>query len=266
MRATVSEYPMISAVSESQLEAVYLADPPARLEAPSPVIVRVFTSDVLDERHQRIVEQLHRFATVESPHLAVLLDAGKERDRFYFVVESPPLGTLADPARPLSSEEVLRAVAQAARGAHALHEAGLAHRDICPARIMLHEDGARLGELDLARFVEAGITVTSSASAGAIEFLDPAIIRGERSSRSSDIWSLGATLHRALTGKSIYGEELPPTDLVNAVRRVLSTETAVDSSISPAAAGDVVRACLAPLAADRPPTALAVAEQIEALQ
>lgn len=264
MNSTIAEYTVMSTVSEDPTESVYLAQPPTRLQAqPGPVVLKVINGQVAPDRFRRMANELRLFGMVDSPYLATMLDAGIVGDRIFYAVEQPPLGTLAEPTFPLTQPEILRAVAHAARGAHALHEAGIAHRDIQPGSVLLHEGGARLGDMQLARFIEPGMTVTSSAPVGAIEFVDPAIIRGDRAGRASDIWSLGATLHRALTGKSVYGEDLPTCDLLNAVRRVLSDGTAIDSTISPAA-GAVVRACLAPTT-DRPLTALAVAEQIEAL-
>ena len=67
----------------------------------------------------------------------------------------------------------------------------------------------------------------------------------------------------ALTGTGLYGE-LADTEPLLAMRKVLSSPPVVDPSLPPAEA-ELVMACLAPDPADRPPTALAVAERIEAL-
>ena len=87
-------------------------------------------------------------------------------------------------------------MAHAPRATHALHEAGIAHRDIKPANVLLYPGGAKLADLGLSHVLRPGVT---------IGYLDPCLIRGDRPSRASDIFSLGATLHYAVAGEGLYG-------------------------------------------------------------
>ena len=145
-------------------------------------------------------------------------------DNFLYAMEYFPLGSLAAPARPLTRDEVLRAVEHAARAVHALHEAGLAHGDVKPGNVMLHEDGGKLSDLGLARVFTAGAALTGMAPETSVEFLDPSLLLGEPPSRATDVWALGATLHRALSGKGLYGE-LPERQPLLAIRRVQTQST-----------------------------------------
>jgi len=244
----------------------YLAEPPARLGLATgiQVAVKVLNVSLEPQRFHRVTNELQLFASIQSPHLVTLFDAGHEDGRFFYAMELMPLGSLARPAREMGRAEILRAVADAARGAHALHEAGVAHRDLKPSNVLLHEGGAKLSDLELARFINPGMTVTNTAPVSSVEYTDPAIIKGDRAGRATDIWSLGVTLHWALTGRSVYGEPLPENDVIAAIRRLLSTPPSLDAGLDAAAAA-VVGACLAPDATDRPPTALDVAALIDAL-
>ncbi len=277
----IADYTDLRSSGSGDEGTFYLAEPPARLGIPGPVVLKVLDVALEPERLRRVTQELQLFAAVDSPYLVRLLDAGNEDGRFFYAVEHLGRGTLAEPAgsegrgQPAGSEGrgqpgelerdgVLKVVADAARGAHALHEEGIAHRAISPAKIVLHDEGGKLADLELARFINPGMTVTSMTPVASVEYTDPAIIRGELAGRSSDIWSLGVTLHRAVTGRSAYGDELPAGNLLGAVRRLLSARPEVAEGVEPGVA-TIVLGCLAIDPDDRPATALAVAELIEDL-
>ena len=153
-----------------------------------------------EDAFRRATRELRLFASVKSPFLVALYDAGQEGGRFFYAAEYLPLGSLASPAKPLDRGQTLRAVADAARAAHVLHEAGIAHRSIKPANILITETGGKLSDLGLAQVLAPGMTVTGMGPIGSVEYIDPAILSGERAGRPSDLWSLGVTLHRAITG------------------------------------------------------------------
>src|SRR3954463_13415871 len=269
--AAIADYQVVRVLGEGNHGRFYLARPPARLGLPDEfVAVKVFTGQHSEQAYERGVRELRAFARVKSPYLVKVYDAVLQ-DSFLYAMEYLPLGSLAAPARPLSRGEVLRAVAHAAHAAHSLHEAGLTHGDIKPANILLTEDGGKLSDLGLARYLAPGVTLTGMASAASVEYLDPALLRGERPSRATEVFALGATLHRALTGTGLYGElpdsglsgGVPAPEPLLAIRRVMSAEPTVASGLSPEEA-ELVRACLAPVG-ERPATAEEVARRLEAL-
>jgi len=259
---SVADYEIVRLLGEGNNGRYYLARPPARLEiADEFVALKVFAGVCSEQAYDRCVRELRAFSQVRSPHLVRIYDAALQ-DSFFYAMEYFPLGSLAAPARPLARGQVITALECVALATEALHEAGLVHGDIKPANVMLTEDGAKLSDLGLARVLSPGVTMTGMGVASSVEFLDPAILQGERASRSSEVWALGATMHRALTGVSLYGE-LPDNDPLLAIRRVLSRTAQVADGLTPAEA-DVVNACLAPIG-QRLPTAAAVAERLHAL-
>ena len=118
---------------------------------------------------------------------------------------------------------MIAAVADASRAAHALHDAGIVHRDIKPQNVLLHDGGGKLADLGLSQVLAPGVTITGMGSVTSIEYTDPALIQGAAPSRATDIFSLGATLHRALSGTGLYGE-LPEGDAMLALRRVFAQQ------------------------------------------
>jgi eukaryotic-like serine/threonine-protein kinase len=261
----IADYEFVRQLGDGNHGTFHLAERPARLPVPDQhVAVKVLSAPTSEETFRRATKELRAFAAVRSPYLVSLYDAGQEGGVFYYAMEFLPLGSLASPTRPLSREEVLRAVEHAARAAHALHEAGLVHRDIKPGNVLLHEHGAKLSDLGLAQVLAPGMTVTGMGPLASLEYVDPQVLTGGRASRATDIWSLGATLHAAACGTGIYGA-LPDRDPLLALRKVLSTTPAVSTDLAPEVR-DLVEHCLAPDAAARPRTALELADALAALQ
>lgn len=242
---------------------VLLARPPQRLRlADEFVAVKVFDAQCSDSAYERCVEELRSASALDSPYLARVVEAALDGSSFFYAMDYRALGSLAAPGRPLSRTEVQLAVSHAASAAHTLHEAGIAHAAIKPQNILIGAHSALLSDVGLGRFLRPGLTLTGVAIAGSVEFLDPAVIRGEAPTRSSEVWALGATLHRALGGVGLYGE-LPDNEPLLAIRRVMSTSPVVAEHLTPGAAA-LIRDCL-DTAERRLPTAGAVAERLAGL-
>ena len=255
----LADFRVVRLIGEGNHGRFYLAHPPARLGIDDEfVAVKVFAGQCSEDAYRRGTRELRAFAAVDSPYLARVYDAVLE-DNFLYAMEYFPLGSLAAPARPLTHDDVLRAVEHAARAVHALHEGGLAHGDVKPGNVMLHENGGKLSDLGLARVFTAGAALTGMAPETSVEYLDPSLLLGEPPSRATDIWALGATLHRALSGKGLYGE-LPERQPLLAIRRVQTTPPALDPVLTADEAA-LVHACLA-APGSRPATALEVADRI----
>jgi serine/threonine protein kinase len=267
MTSRIADYELLHELGHGNFGVFYLAHPPERLGLSDEfVAIKVFGSGtrVNSTTFRHAVAELKAFAAVPSQYLVQLIDAGQERGVFYYSMAYLPLGSLAASSRPLTREESLRAVADAARAAHDLHESGIVHRDIKPGNILLHEQGGRLSDLGLAQTLAPGLTVTSFGGAKSLEFLDPAVLRGARPSRASDIWALGVTLHIALTGVGIY-PRLHYEDVLVAMRTVASSAPVLRDDLHPKERA-LIDACLLSEMADRPKTALEVAERIEELK
>lgn len=260
----IADYRLIQSLGRGNHGEFFIAETPARLPVDTAqVAVKVLSGMNVDDALRRMGRELRAFSSVASPYLVQLHDAGQDGDRLFYSMEYYPLGSLQSPSRPVERPEKLRAMVHVSRAAHALHEAGVAHRGIKPGNVLLHEHGARLSDLGLAQALMPGQTVTGVGSIDSVEFLDPAIIRGEPASRASDIWSLGATLHWALAGVGIYGD-LPAGQPLTAVRKVLTSDPEISATLT-ADERAVIERALAPDPANRPATAQELSEMIAGL-
>jgi eukaryotic-like serine/threonine-protein kinase len=263
-RAGIADYRFIRVLGVGNHGTFYLASRPERLRVDADMVaVKVLSGSNSQDTFRRATRELAAFAAVRSPYLVTLYDAGQQGEDLYYSMEYLPAGSLADGAGTMTQRQVLTAVADAARAAHALHEAGIAHNDIKPGNIMLHENGAKLSDLGLSQLLTPGLTITGLGSAGSVEYLDPAIIRGEMPGRATDIFALAASLHRALSGEGLYGD-LPSDNTMLAMRRVLSHDPVVSHSLPPAIR-ELIAASINPSPAVRPATAADLASRIDAL-
>lgn len=260
LRSAVADYTLGDAVGPGCCRA----RPPERLGLGPDAVVRVWELPVDAAGWQELSADLARFASVDSPNLVQLIEAGPDLDPVgagaYLVTEDPPGGSLSFPARPLQLGGRIQAVAGAARGAHALHEAGLAHGSITPESILLGERGGVLGPPRPTGLVGATVKVEQWQD---LDVLDPDLVRGASPGRSTDIWALAATVHQVCSGVSLYpGIEREQT--VTAVQRLLYGTPAVASAI-PGDVAEVLDACFERDPAKRPTTALELAERLEGI-
>ena len=259
----IADYEFVRPLGESNYGTNYLATAPARLGiGAAEVVVKVIAGPTSDDAFRRATRELKHFSVADSDRLVAVYDAGRHGGAFYYAMEFLPHGSLEKPQIDVDTAGRVAAVRDAALAAHALHERGIAHRDIKPANILLAADGGRLADLGLSQLLSPGMVTTGLGQIG-LEFTDPAIMLGAQASRASDIWSLGASLHFAITGKGVYGE-LKGTEPLLLVRSILASQPTLADYLPPAAR-ELIQACLVTDVASRPRTAAEVAERIAAL-
>jgi serine/threonine protein kinase len=259
VRSAIADYQVVEPVPAPGGEVEYLCRPPARLGWDGPVAVREVALDA--GTWPRACDQAARLARGGASTNLRLIEIGldPEGPGGYLVTEASAGGTLADPRRPLAEPDKLSAVAAAARGAHAWHEAGMAHGNIHAATIALTERGPALAPPPLDR--PDGV-VTYARSWSALTCVDPDLLCGETPSRSSDIWSLGATLHAALVPGPLY-PGLDRDEPVTAIQRIIFSRPQADPALPPAV-GRIISRCLERDPAARYQNAAELADAIEA--
>jgi serine/threonine protein kinase len=263
----LADYTVSSSLGDGAHGSFFLATPPARLGDVGAQVVLKLVPGGDDAAFRRFTRELRLFNRVADPHLVKLFDAGQHDEWFFYSMQFCPGGTLAAPAVPLDHADTLRAVAQAARAVHALHEQGIVHRDIRPGNVLLRDATAGqvdacLADLGLAQL--GGGSVTSMAPMASIGFIDPALLFGESAGRPSDIYSLGAVLHWTLTGTHLHPVETNG-DAMMAVRAVLRSQPNVRRDLLTPAQADLIAACVDRDVALRPSTAAEVAAVIDGL-
>ncbi|MDP3969435.1 MAG: protein kinase [Nocardioides sp.] len=165
------------------------------------------------ERH-RFTSEARTLALLNHPHLVTVLDAGTAdatdgvgEGHPYLVMEYVDGISLAETAGSRLHPTRVAALATqlSAALAHA-HAAGVVHRDVKPANVLLGKDGrARLTDFGIARLVGDTTSVTQAGTTvGTAAYLSPEQVKGETTTPATDIYSLGLLLLEALTGTRAY--------------------------------------------------------------
>ena len=120
------------------------------------------------------------------------------------LVEGPTLARrIRDGA--LEPGEVRRLGAQLAAGLAHVHDAGVVHRDVKPANVLLGDGThARLADFGIAVAIDGTVATETGCVVGTVAYLSPEQARGETVGPPTDVWSLGLVLLEALTGRREY--------------------------------------------------------------
>ncbi|MFE9576764.1 protein kinase [Nocardia sp. NPDC006044] len=168
-------------------------------------------------REGRIAARLHH------PHAITVFDVAEEDGQPWLVMEymdAPSLAAKLSGQRTLSPVEVARIGAQAAGALAAAHDAGIMHRDVKPANLLVGDDGTvKITDFGISRAV-GDVTVTATGFlAGTPAYLAPEVARGENPEPASDVFALGSTLYAAVEGQPPFGEGDNPLAVLHAVAR-----------------------------------------------
>ncbi|MEU8192892.1 protein kinase [Microbispora amethystogenes] len=207
-QVVVGRYELRSLLGRGGMGAVWLAWDKAleRLVAMKEIPLWPYGERAQVQR-QRALREARSLAQVAHPSIVVVHDVFEADGRPWIVMAHVEGVSLEDQIK----EGVLaeRTAASVARdvlgGLTAAHAAGVVHRDVKPANILI----SRAGRVVLVDFGIAQISGTSGLTArsrllGTPEFMAPERIKGEAASAASDLWSLGVTLFWAVEGRSPF--------------------------------------------------------------
>jgi serine/threonine protein kinase/Tfp pilus assembly protein PilF len=179
------------------------------------VAIKFISRDLADESARRRFQQEARMASaLNHPHILTVLEAGEFEGQQYIVTEYVDGGTLEEWAR--DSKPGWRQIAELLIGvADALacaHDAGILHRDVKPANILLTKSGyAKLADFGLAKLAPTASTSPSVALTrghtqsgvilGTISYMSPEQASGREVDARTDVFSFGVVLYEMLAGR-----------------------------------------------------------------
>ncbi len=179
------------------------------------VAVKVMRAD-LDEEEvfaQRFRDEAQHSASLMHPNITTVFDYGEDDHRSFLVmelVEGLPLSAVIRDQGALDPENVRSILAQAALGLGTAHEAGVVHRDVKPANILLRSDGVvKLTDFGIARAMDGIGHTRVGEMVGTPDYISPEQAVGEKATGASDLYALGVVAHEMLTGARPFDRGTP---------------------------------------------------------
>jgi hypothetical protein len=153
---------------------------------------------------QRVLREARTAGRLNDPGIVTVYDVVQENGGTFIVMELLEAPTLSDVVRQqgaLPPDQVLRVAVQLLSALEAAHAAGVVHRDVKPANIMLLRNGhVKLTDFGIAQTMDDPKLTTTGILIGSPTYMAPERIRGEEATASSDLWALGAVLFYAVEG------------------------------------------------------------------
>jgi serine/threonine protein kinase len=148
-------------------------------------------------------------ASLDHPNVIPIYDAN-EIDGVLFLamryVSGPSLQALVRERGPLTVGETSRIVDQVGGALDAAHRAGLVHRDVKPANVLVAEPEQHvyLCDFGLAKQTSSGGTTQTGFFLGTLDYAAPEQIEGKQVDARTDVYALGGVVHYCLTGEPPY--------------------------------------------------------------
>ncbi|MEV6542328.1 protein kinase [Streptomyces sp. NPDC051665] len=203
----VAGYRLLARIGEGGMGSVYLS----RTRGNHPVALKVIRREYAqDEEFRRRFEQeatsarrvqgyhivpvVDHDTTGPQPWLATVYVPGLALDRVLALHGTLPLPT------------VLQLTGCAAEALHAVHKAGVIHRDMKPSNILIGSDGPWIIDFGIARAADATQLTRSGGLIGTPQFMSPEHANGQEQTPAADVFSLGLIAAVAATGRHPYGD------------------------------------------------------------
>ncbi len=238
-RAVGGRYRLLGVLGEGGMAQVYDATD-ERLQRPVAVKILRADAEALPGMRRRFQQEARLAARLVHPNIVAVLDYGEDASFSYLVMERLSGRTLRDEIAvgPLDGRRVVRVLTQTLSALSTAHRAGVLHRDIKPSNILLLDDGfAKISDFGIAKSVDiSGDAPISDETITGIVLGTPGYLAPERragilATVESDLYSVGAVMVEALTGRRVPTEpsaivEMLPPDFRAVARRSLAADPA----------------------------------------
>jgi len=246
---TQSRYEMKERIATGGMGEVWRAEDTVLGRA---VAVKLLKREYADDPRfrERFENEARHAASLHHANIAAVFDFGENADesgRPYLVMElvdGRPLSELIRPHQPMDPAQVRDLIRQAAEALAQAHAAGIVHRDVKPANLLVTPAGkVKVTDFGIARAADSVALTGTGEVLGTPDYLSPEQAEGKVATPASDVYALGVVLFECLTGRRPFAGDTPvatalahlrspvpdlpadvPDDLAAVTRRALSKD------------------------------------------
>ena len=209
-RRVVGRYRVISRIGAGGMGVVYLAEDANGRQVALELVRPELTDDsAFRSRFRREVQAGQRVGGICT---AKYLDADLESERPYLVTEYVEGGNLADYVTshgPLAGEQLIGLAVGLAEAIVAMHATGVIHRDLKPTNVLMAPSGPKVVDFGISHAVDATALTQTGVVVGSPSWMAPEQAQGGETTPAVDVFSWGATVAFAATGRFPFGEGRP---------------------------------------------------------
>lgn len=212
-KPTLGRYEIEREIGRGAMGVVYLGQDPkiARRVAIKTFSYAQFDGAELKELKSRFYREAEAAGRLNHPAIVTVYDVGEEADLAFIAMdyaEGKPLSTYGRRDRLLKLPVVLEVLARVAEALDYAHKQKIVHRDIKPGNIIYD---ARSGDVKITDFGIAKIADDSRTRTGNVMgsplYMSPEQLKGQRISGTSDVYSLGVTLYKLVSGETPFNAD-----------------------------------------------------------
>ncbi|WP_228473518.1 bifunctional serine/threonine-protein kinase/ABC transporter substrate-binding protein [Streptomyces calidiresistens] len=237
--ARVGGYRLLRRLGEGGMGVVYLASGPGG----GLVALKLIRAEYADESgfRRRFRREAELAASLTGRWMTPVIAADPSAPEPWLATAYVPAPSLAEvlASRGTLPPGTVRVLgARLAEALADVHAAGLVHRDVKPANVLLALDGPRLIDFGIARATDAAPLTTTGVIVGSPGYLSPEQARAGEVGPASDVFSLGCVMAHASGGRRPFGEGTPAGVLYRTVHEEPDLDGVPESLLG------LVRACL----------------------
>ena len=206
---TLGRYEIHGVLGKGAMGLVYDARDPKLDRRVAIKTIRTQTADGDQARmiRLRFEREVRAVARLNHPNIVQVYDFGSEGELAYIVMEyirGKELKDYFDGSERLELKQIFVLMAELLDALHFAHEAGIIHRDVKPANVMVAAGGhAKLTDFGVARFTEPEGSELEATRVGAVvgtpAYMSPEQAQGKPLDRRSDVFSAGIIFYQLLT-------------------------------------------------------------------